>query len=210
MKYGTIEWEVKEFEYRPIRYKDKESLSASLKAAIRQLWASEIDYESFLDLYNEAIRKGLYDASIEGALEMGFNPLELTPFDTTWVEREIWGQSMFVPALALFILANNKFKGGELAKLYNRVPLWTSGYDRVLSTAKAKYGTNQKLIWLRGGTKKPCVTCLTLNGVVALASDWDSYNHKPQSFSLACHGFNCRCGLYATNKPLSRGGIPFV
>jgi hypothetical protein len=209
MKYGKISWELKHFEYTLDAYKNIDSFGESLRAAIRQLWAGEIGYEEFLDVYQDAIRRGLHDAANEGALEMGFNPL-LDPFERSWVDREIMEQFIFIPALALFILANNRLSGYPLESLYSRANVWQNVYNRVNNEAVSRYGGNQKLMWQRGGTKKPCTTCLTLNGVVALASDWDAYVHKPQSFSLECHGFNCKCGLYATSAPLTRGGIPFV
>lgn len=203
--YGNISWEVKEF---PLKEKNFDSFIESLKAVIRRLWAGEIGYEAFLDLYNEAIKKGLHEALIEGALIMGFNPLELNIFDRSWADREIMEQLIFVPALALFILANNKFTGYPLESLYKRTDMWGSAYSKLTNMAKAKYGGNQKLVWLRGGTKKPCYNCKTLNNIVALASDWDSYPLFPQSWELDCKGVHCQCGLYATSRPLTRGGIP--
>jgi len=204
--YGSISWEQKTFQ---VVQKDFDSFGASLRAAIRALYYGQISYEEFLDAYHSAIRRGLNQALNEGAAYMGFDSRELNVFDRLWVSGIIAEQFIFIPALALAIIAASR-EGTGVDQFITRSALWQNKYNNVLNYAKEKYGGNQKLVWLRGGTKKPCTTCKTLNNVVALASEWNGYIHKPQSLTLECNGYQCKCGLYATNRPISKGGIPIV
>ncbi len=56
-----------------------------------------------------------------------------------------------------------------------------------------------------------CSSCLKLDGKVKRASWWTENNVLPRVPGapwLACKGWRCQCGLFTTDKPLSRGRMP--
>ena len=56
-----------------------------------------------------------------------------------------------------------------------------------------------------------CNSCLKLDGKVKRASWWTENNVLPRVPGapwLACKGWRCQCGLFPTDKPLSRGRMP--
>lgn len=87
----------------------------------------------------------------------------------------------------------------------SRATLWANQYntaynDAVLQMAKEN---GEKLEWVEGDTKDKCSTCLSLNGIVAYAREWDELGVHPQGFpndALECTGAHCACELKSTDK----------
>jgi hypothetical protein len=67
-------------------------------------------------------------------------------------------------------------------------------------------GVGAKLQWVYGDTDH-CETCLSLNGLVAYASEWAASPYHPQqppNDYLDCGGWKCKCKLEPTNKKRSK------
>ncbi len=86
----------------------------------------------------------------------------------------------------------------ERAKLWAQ--RWTEAYNEAVRLIALDGGGN--LEWVYGDTDH-CSTCLSLNGIVARASEWDILGVKPQSApnnKLECGGWKCQCRLEPTKK----------
>ncbi|MCR4314369.1 MAG: hypothetical protein NUV84_03935, partial [Candidatus Uhrbacteria bacterium] len=78
---------------------------------------------------------------------------------------------------------------------------WTEAYNEAVRLITLNGGGN--LVWIEGGTKDKCNTCVSLNGIVARASEWDMLGVHPQggpNNKLKCKGFSCQCRLAPTTK----------
>ena len=53
-----------------------------------------------------------------------------------------------------------------------------------------------------------CSDCDNLNGRVYRASVWQASGLYPQSHSLACKGFRCKCKMEITNDRITPGKVP--
>lgn len=101
--------------------------------------------------------------------------------------------------------ANAVFGGLAVATALSHIPMWT---NKVIN-AMYNYGLlaakdNQRLEWVYGPTEH-CSDCLSLNGKVYTAKVWREAEIMPQGDMLECGGFNCKCELKKTDKPLSEG-----
>lgn len=93
--------------------------------------------------------------------------------------------------------------------LLARVALWSNRYTEAYNLAVSLIVKNMggKLIWELGATEQHCATCAALNGIVALASEWDELGVHPQSApneNLECGGWRCDCKLSPTDKRRSK------
>lgn len=99
-----------------------------------------------------------------------------------------------------------------LRKWRNRVELWIARYDRVEERGFVIAARNAKLRWKRNPLKDSCHSCIALDGVVKLATDWRDAGIEPRSPVLECFGGYCGCGfvIATADEPLTRGPIPRV
>lgn len=91
-----------------------------------------------------------------------------------------------------------------LEPLLMRAQLWANRWNDAYNTAKqmiaAHYG--QRMMWVYGDTDH-CVTCQSLNGIVAYAREWEQLQVRPQSppnSLLQCGGWRCQCRLEVTER----------
>jgi hypothetical protein len=91
----------------------------------------------------------------------------------------------------------------------SRIPMWVNRYTEVVNTAKTMAGADRKLKWVLGPTEH-CSSCLKLAGKVKRGSFWQASGIQPQSSSLACGGFNCKCSLQPTTDRASAGRLPSI
>lgn len=90
-----------------------------------------------------------------------------------------------------------------------RAFLWANkGLDSLYNAGILSGNANQALEWKVGNTKESCPDCQTLNGRVYRARVWKKYKIAPRANELACKGFQCKCELVKTDKPLMRGKPP--
>jgi hypothetical protein len=106
------------------------------------------------------------------------------------------------------IISADRDSGTLLRRHYNRARLWVNRYNAVRAEAQAIVCSDQKLTWRLGDTEEHCEDCLNYQGRTYRASTWNRYGIRPQSFELACGGWNCDCRFEPTDAPVSAGRPP--
>ncbi len=183
-----------------------------------ELWNSGGDRTSAGQFWSETTQLIIRQYPVAWA--EGMMEVDLTPADMTAKERAALNAATNAAVGAVrnfqhFIVAQIKRKEDDPTLRFEqavgpRVNIWINGYGAIAARAAAMAGKDQKLEW-RLGVAEHCVSCLKLNGKVKRASWWIDNQvlpRVPASEVLACHGFNCQCGLFPTDKPLSRGRMP--
>ena len=182
---------------------------ASMRSAVRALWAGIWGDSEFIGAMGSDIERAYPKAWLEGASVCGIKSLdELTIEEQNALREATYAQFAYIPPFADDIVANSKANGGKLAPLLKRVDLWVNGYRAVVAKARLMACADRKLVWRLGPTIERCHDCLTYNGRVYRGSVWAKYKIAPQSRSLACHGFNCKCTLSVTDAPANKGRPP--
>lgn len=97
-----------------------------------------------------------------------------------------------------------RINGASVEPLKARVDLWTNRYNEALDDGKHLIALNegQKEKWVYGDAEH-CDTCAALNGIVALASEWEAAGFRPQNGPnpmLDCGGWNCKCRREPTDQ----------
>lgn len=180
----------------------------AINGAVRGLWGGSTGAEDFTDTMFLAIRRYLREAWLEGAASVGIKDGEMTAEETSALENIIAGELGFISGFRDAILAGSKANGYALAPLLSRGTLWANKYQEVANKARAMAGADKKLEWVLGPTEEHCADCGKLAGKVKRGSVWAVYPLSPQSHSLACKGFNCKCRLKPTRKPITPGPLP--
>lgn len=142
---------------------------------------------------NRAFRDGLIDGGVED---------EPDADEMEWIESYIAEQRGFVREIADEIYR----EGGGFDPLA-RAPMWFNksiypAYEQGLFSASA----NATLEWVYGDAEH-CHSCTALNGQVRRTKVWQK-TVLPKSDELECKGFNCKCNLVPTDRPVTRGRLP--
>jgi hypothetical protein len=156
---------------------------------------------NFYTRMNALIKFGLKDAWEAGAKAVGVLPDEFEPEDTEVINGIIAEEKSHVAGLLDFLdgLANDP--KAKLSDADYRLEMWANRWPDVYNRALAYWGGKAKLVWVLGGTVEHCSTCSRLAGIVAWASEWASVPEaRPQSHSLECNGFRCRCRMEPTTR----------
>jgi hypothetical protein len=90
-------------------------------------------------------------------------------------------------------------------QLEYRAQLWANRYTQARNDAShlIELENGGKEEWIEGDTVDKCDTCLSLNGIVAYAKEWEIAGFHPQhgpNPMLDCQGYNCQCRRQRTNK----------
>jgi len=116
------------------------------------------------------------------------------------LEAMILGQYDYVDQFYRDII-DARVDGTSVEPLLARAKLWANrwneAYNEAVRLITLQGGGN--LVWEYGDAEH-CNTCLSLNGIVARASEWDTLGVKPQGDMLECGGWNCKCALVSTDK----------
>jgi hypothetical protein len=98
-------------------------------------------------------------------------------------------------------IVDARVDGTSVSPLLARAKLWANqwnaGYNEAVRLITLQGGGN--LVWEYGDAEH-CNTCLSLNGIVARADEWDTLGVKPQGDMLECGGWNCKCALVSTDR----------
>jgi len=156
----------------------------------------------------ETIRSGLTRAFYEGAKVCGVLPSELSYEELNALAAAYFAQYDHLDSLGDAIEANSKANKGKVTPLLRRSDMWSNAYASVKAQAQLMACGDKKLKWNEGDTKEKCVDCLAYDQRVYRASTWARYGIKPQSPSLACHGFNCHCSFEVTDDKCTPGRPP--
>lgn len=189
--------------------KSLDTFTASIRAAFRGLWSSNMTTLDFADAMYSAIRRGFESAWTEGGKECGVLPDERTQEETKQLGLMIGDNFQYVAGLADWIYQHSKVNGGSWEAVASRSKLWVARYEEVKNVAMSLACKNRKLRWQLDGGEN-CRTCIKLNGRVHRASVWAAHNIAPRMVtrSLKCGGYNCKCSWFETDQPATKGRFP--
>ena len=186
------------------------SYKRSLGAAVRGLWTRVFTPDDFFWSMGSSIDRGLTRAWTLGAAEGGLVPAEFTPEEQSELKRHILSDRMFLQGFERQISgAKSREEKGLLRPHLKRLELWINHWWTVYALARAMATKNQKMKFTRvGPTKKPCASCVGLEGRVYRHSVWLANNCVPPSKRTRCGGWRCRHRLVPTTDRISPGRFP--
>ena len=184
------------------------SFRSGVRSSVRGLWSGVLSQSDFTSAMKSAIKRNLTNAWNEGAVECSIQEDELSEDEVKARDAFIDEQYGYISGFAEAIRESDKISGEKLQPLFDRAEMWINRYPDARNQAKVLTCKNQKLRWILGPTESHCPDCSKYSNKIYRASAWDSVGARPQSQSLACHGFRCRCRLEVTTSRASRGQPP--
>ena len=127
------------------------------------------------------------------------------------MEARIVEEQSHIATFLTAIESADKAAGAKLGPQLERAKMWTLRAPDVQSQARTMACGDRKGEWRIDPAKANCDSCLKLNGKVKRFSFWRRVGVLPQNppnAMLICGGFKCGCGIFPTNKPLSKGPLP--
>lgn len=185
-----------------------ESYRSNIRTNVRALWSGAWTVGEFVNAMTVSVERGIMWAWAEGAAACGVGEDEMTEEEQDARTSEMWSQWSYIGGFADAIDADSKANDGKLEPLLSRAELWVNHYNEVVSKAKAMACADTKAIWILGPTESHCVSCAGYAGRVYRYSTWLKWGALPQSYALACRGFNCQCSLEMTDAPANKGHPP--
>ena len=183
----------------------RDTFRTQIRSAIRGLWSGVLDKAQFKSAMQATIDRSLRRAWNDGALECGIKVTDLTDEEQDKLDAVVLEQFKYIASFGDDIADANKKSGAKVQPLFDRAEMWVNQYDNVRNLAKTTVCEDEKLEWILGPTEEHCPDCSWYAGKVYRASVWNKWGVRPQSRSLACHGYNCLCQLRKTDKPVTRG-----
>jgi hypothetical protein len=180
----------------------------ALQRAIRDLYNSG-DVGKYIDTHARLIREQFTRAWNEGIRAVDMDPEDMTDEEKQALADEIDHEDDFVLDFADEIITARENDTGAQPYL-SRAQTWANRYNDIVNKAKLMADKDQKLEWVLGDAEH-CKSCIKLNGIVKRASQWQKAGVQPQNApneKLECKGYNCKCTLQPTNKPVRRGKLP--
>lgn len=191
--------------------KSLDNFQASIRAACRGLFLSELTTLDFADAFYSALRRGFTQAWYDGMKECGLQADEITQEETKQLGLMIGDNFQYVAGLADWIYQHSKANGGSWESVASRSKAWINRYEEVKNVAMSLACKNRKLVWRLGVVKtEHCRSCIKLSGRIHRASVWATHNVYPRATNgtLKCGGFHCGCGFVETDQPATRGRFP--
>ena len=173
----------------------------ALRRAVLNFYRGEMDAFEFIDDMVGLIEGQFTRAWNEGAREAGTEPKDMTDEDKLILIDRMEQEQQFILGFASDI-ETARMEQTPITPLYNRVELWANRYNEVRNEAIIHFRKG-KLEWKLGQTEEHCTTCAALNGIVALAEEWEQSGIRPQNAPneiLECGGWQCDCSLDPTDK----------
>lgn len=149
----------------------------------------------------------------EGMREAELSPSEMTLDMENELQTAIASETEHVRKLADDIKAA-ALAGVALSTLLHRFELWSNRYNDIRNRGMIAAGIElenradlspfekkrvRKFEWVLGATEEHCKDCAGYAGKIMTAREWHiiyrERGHRPQSYELACKGFNCDCSL---------------
>lgn len=195
-----------------IHHLNKEALktyafyASSIRDLTKKFYDDKINYLDFVSSMENLIVAQLRLAWFEGMEANGLSEEDMTPEWAKILREIIMSEQDHVADFALAI-ERAKRADEPLDPLMSRADLWGNRYNDVVNQAKMLTAEDgDKLEWVYGDTDH-CETCLSLNGIVAYASEWAASAYHPQrppNELLDCGGWRCQCSLVPTKKRRTR------
>lgn len=190
-----------------LSYKTADYFQQQLERLIRSVYGGNLGGE-FIDVMANLISGQLTQAFEQAWKDEGTEDA-MPDYLTSAAEDLILGQYDYVDQLYRDIVDARVDETGVDA-LLARAPLWANrwneAYNQAVGLIMAE--TGGRLKWVLGETEQHCASCAALNGIVALASEWEALGVRPQSApngKLECGGWQCDCSLEATDQRRSPG-----
>lgn len=183
-------------------YKTAEYYQQQLERLIRSVYEGNLG-GAFVDTMANLISGQLNQAFEQAWADEGTEE-ELPAYLTSAAEELILGQYEHVDQLYRDIVDARVDETGADA-LLARAPLWANRYSEAYNRAVGLIlaETGGRLKWVLGETEEHCASCAALNGIVALASEWEVLGVRPQGApngKLECGGWQCDCSLESTDQ----------
>lgn len=179
----------------------------SLRSAVYGLWSGKLLYADFVNAMESAIDRNFRVAWRDALKKYNLKMEDMSGAEQLELGKSILEEFGYIDAFGEFILAHNKAGGFKLGDLMNRMEMWANRYNQLYNKALVMAGNDQPLEWIIGPTEEHCGDCSYYNGKVKRASYWQENAILPQSHELECKGYQCKCMLVPTDKPLTRGKL---
>lgn len=183
-------------------YKTADYMLTQIERLVSSVYSGYIGGQ-FIDTMANLISGQLTQAYRQAYRDEGFTDYVLPDYLEQSLEEMILNQYNFVDQYYRDIV-DARVDGSSIDPLLARAQLWanrwTEAYNEAVRLITINGGGN--LEWVYGDTDH-CDTCMSLNGIVARASEWDMLGVKPQSApnnKLQCGGWKCQCRLEPTKK----------
>lgn len=152
----------------------------------------EIDEIQFVDLAFELTGEFFLDSFVAGMAAGGVDG-EPNAEEAGYVWWEIDHAQEHLRSFAADITAG-RYDGKRKVAL-QRADLYGGQIEYVWWQGLGFAAGDQIYQWSLGGTIKHCKDCLAYHGQRHRMSEWRGVGALPNSYSLACHGFECECEL---------------
>lgn len=181
--------------------KTAEQFGSRLTNLVKALYSETITAPDFIDSLAALISRQITLAYLEAWKDEGRGAYP--DYLQESADAAILAQFDFVDQFARDIV-DARLEKKPVDGLLARVPLWANRYNEAYNEAIKLITLNNggNLEWVYGDTDH-CNTCISLNGIVMSAKDWDTLGVKPQSApnnKLECGGWKCQCRLEPTDK----------
>ena len=192
---GRARWSL----YKPAEYKTVDYMENAIEGLVNGVYSGLIGGQ-FIDTMANIISGQLTQAYQQAFEDEGFTDFALPDYLASSLEDMILGQYDFVDGFFRDIV-DARIDGTSITPLLARAKLWANQWNAAYNEAVRLITLNGggNLVWEYGDAEH-CNTCLSLNGIVARADEWDTLGVKPQGEMLECGGWNCKCALVSTDK----------
>lgn len=185
--------------------KSESDYLSSVRSLMRGLHRSG-DVLRFFESMVDSVERNLSAAWFKGMESCGIPVSDITSEEDSARINLISTNISFISNLSNDII-NNRNDSKSINALFYRADLWGNRWNQAFNEAKSLACGNLNQIWVLGDTDH-CVTCAGLAGKVKRGSVWEISGFLPQSSSLACGGFRCRCSLEDTDQQGTPGPLP--
>lgn len=196
----------KEFSFFKWIYKNITSYRQQLRRLVTQYHSEQITEQEFIDEFIDLLAREFENAWLS---ESPFNSIDQLPPDQ---RSELFDQiNQQIPFIENF--AGDIDPAKPLDPYLSRVVLWTRRFDEIAIRARIMADPDSHYEWILGATDIHCESCSALSRIVKTGQYWLDKQVLPQVANatyLICQGYNCKCELRKTNKPVTEGPLPVV
>ena len=188
--------------YTPEAYKTYDYMQKVIEGLVSGVYNNLVGGQ-FVDSMANLISGQLTQAYQQAYIDEGFTGFTLPDYLASSLEMMILNQYDFVDQYFRDIV-DARIDGAPIDPLLARASMWANRYNEAYNQAVALITKEMggRLVW-NYGEAEHCKTCLSLNGIVAFASEWDTLGVHPQgapNSKLECGGWKCQCSLTPTTK----------
>jgi hypothetical protein len=184
-------------------YKTYEYMLDQVQRLVRSVYSNNLGGD-FIDLMANLISGQLTQAYQQAYEDEGFTGFFLPDYLQESLDSMILQQYDFVDGF-FHAIVDARIDGTPIEPLLRRAELWAgqwnTAYERAQLLMASRLGKKKK--WTEGDTKDKCGTCVSLDGIVAYASEWEALGVHPKGApndKLICEGWACQCTLEDTDQ----------